>query len=118
MNGNIFLKEVGENLTAELKQFKDEMLKRPKEQIYEKAYKIMAMQYIYDQLTDYLYHLSDVEIGCLLGQKDILERIYYEWMEEPLIEEEDLNECIKQFVKRTEKEEIYGKTGEHEKFVA
>lgn len=118
MNGNRLLEEVGENLITELRQFKDETLKLSKEQVYENAYKIMAMQYIYDQLVDYLYHLSDLEIGCLLGQKDVLERIYYEWMKESLVEEGDLNECIKQFVERIGKEKIYGETGKHEKFIA
>lgn len=118
MNGSTFMKEIEEALASELGEFKDETLKLSKEQVYENAYRIMAMQYIYDQLVEYMYHLSDMEICSLIGQKDILERIYCEWMKEPMVEEEDLNECIKQFVEKIVKEESYGEAGKYKKSIA
>ena len=118
MNGDVFLKEIGEKLDNELRQFKDEILKLSKEQIYENAYKIMSMQYINDLINEYVYKLSAIKIRSLLRQKDILERIYYEWMKEPFVEEGDLNVCIKQFIERIGMEDEYGKISMYEKFSA
>lgn len=108
MNGNMF-EEVEKKLSVELLQFKEEVIQQSKEQIYEQAYKIMAMQYIYDLLIELLYDLTNMELGYLLLQKDILERIYYEWMKDSSVEENDLNVCIKNFVTQSEKENQYGK---------
>ena len=117
MKEKSIIKELEEKIIWELRCFKDETLKMSKEKVYDQAHKIMAMQYIYDQLIEYSYNLSTFDASRLLFQKDILERIYAAWMNGQY-KDEDLNVCIKKFVEMIRKEKLYGEISMYKKSIA
>lgn len=65
-------------ITKELEEFKKEWLEKPKEEIFNNAYKISI-------ITDFEYldfeELEDEQLETLLEQDNILEFIYSEWMD-------------------------------------
>lgn len=72
---------LSERLHVELHLFKDSMLQRPKEDIYESSYKIEVYVNVYEILMEEVGSL-DIETvrGILHWRYGILESLYEEWL--------------------------------------
>ncbi len=92
----LFYKKIAE----ELRMFKETTLKKTNEQIYNMAYIIMAMQYIHDKLVELGDGLSVNDLENVVCHKDLLDLIYYEWMKDSLVEEEDMDVCVRMVIGR------------------
>lgn len=70
-----------EKLHIELHLFKDSMLQRPKEDIYESSFKIEVFVNVYEILME---EVGNLDIGTVRGllcqDTNILESLYQEWL--------------------------------------
>lgn len=84
-------------------KFKEEMLKKDPEEIFEKACKISIITEIFDILFDF-YEFSPHEAEIVLGFKgNILEQVYDEWLKSDNGIREDLESSIKRTLVMSDK---------------
>lgn len=85
---------VYEKIEQAFNEFKEEMLKKDSEEIFEKAYKIACIKEIYDILYD-AYEFSPHESEIILEFKgNILEQVYDEWLKSDNGIREDVEQSI------------------------
>ena len=83
-------------LEKEFEKFKENMMKKSKEEIFDSAYEITVKKEIKDELKYMNLHRAEKELLTL--QDDILNEFYYDWLNEdtPLVD--SMKPCIEESV--------------------
>lgn len=83
-------------LEKEFEKFKENMMKKSKEEIFDSAYEITVKKEIKDELKYMNLHRAEKEMLTL--QDDILNEFYYDWLNEdtPLVD--SMKHCIEESV--------------------
>ncbi len=83
-------------LEKEFEKFKENMMKKSKEEIFDSAYEITVKKEIKDELKYMNLHRAEKEMLTL--QDDILNEFYYDWLNEdtPLVD--SMKPCIEESV--------------------
>ena len=83
-------------LEKEFEKFKENMMKKSKEEIFDSAYEITVKKEIKDELKYMSLHRAEKEMLTL--QDDILNEFYYDWLNEdtPLVD--SMKPCIEESV--------------------
>ena len=83
-------------LEKEFEKFKENMMKKTKEEIFDSAYEITVKKEIKDELKYMNLHRAEKEMLTL--QDDILNEFYYDWLNEdtPLVD--SMKPCIEESV--------------------
>ena len=83
-------------LEKEFEKFKENMMKKSKEEIFDSAYEITVKKEIKDELKYMNLHRAEKEMLTL--QDDILNEFYYDWLNEdtPLVD--SMKPCIEESI--------------------
>ncbi len=87
------LKRVLEN---EFEEFKQETLKKSKEEIFESAYEITSKEEIKDNLKYMNLHRAEKEL--LILQDDILNEFYHDWLDDDTPLGDSMKSCIEESI--------------------
>ncbi len=83
-------------LEAEFKEFKNGLMKKSKEEIFDSAYEITAKQEIKDELKYMKLHRAEIEM--LILQDDILNEFYHDWLDDDTPLGESMQPCIEESI--------------------
>ena len=95
-------------LYNEYLQFKRELLRQSKEEIFGSAYRIDIMISIYEILLEKAESLPERVLWVLLIQPDILERFYAEWMKKDDGFYEELQQHVEEELPEADEELLVG----------
>ena len=83
-------------LENEFEEFKEETLKKSKEEIFESAYEITSKEEIKDNLKYMNLHRAEKEM--LILQDDILNEFYHDWLDDDTPLGESMRPCIEESI--------------------
>ena len=83
-------------LENEFEEFKEETLKKSKEEIFESAYEITSKEEIKDTLKYMNLHRAEKEM--LILQDDILNEFYHDWLDDDTPLGESMRTCIEESI--------------------
>ena len=81
-------------LENEFEEFKEETLKKSKEEIFESAYEITSKEEIKDNLKYMNLHRAEKEM--LILQDDILNEFYHDWLDDDTPLGDNMKPCIEE----------------------
>lgn len=87
-------KQAYERITSELAKFKERMLKKNPEKIYEAAYEIDSYVSIYEQLVSKIDKFSETQLRKFLQLPDVLGLFYSCWLDMEDSREEELSSAV------------------------
>ena len=83
-------------LENEFEEFKEETLKKSKEEIFESAYEITSKEEIKDNLKYMNLHRAEKEM--LILQDDILNEFYHDWLDDDTPLGDSMKSCIEESI--------------------
>ena len=83
-------------LENEFEEFKEETLKKSKEEIFESAYEITSKEEIKDNLKYMNLHRAEKEM--LILQDDILNEFYHDWLDDDTPLGDSMKPCIEEAI--------------------
>lgn len=86
------MKKLNEKLGQEMKEFKDKLKENGVDYAIDRAYELVAKQEIIDTFAD--RDLEKNEIKALLKTKNVLDEIYYNWLDFDGNLREQLEYCV------------------------
>ena len=96
-------------ISSELKLFKYQMMQKPKEEIYARAYEIDCMVRIYEILAEKSQKMETEQLESCIHVSFLLAFLYSEWLKIPDTQNEELEQVLGALLKTCEK-----KGGENE----
>lgn len=85
---------VYQRLDNDYRKFRNEMLSKDPEELFDRAYKVFCITEFYSYLTD-SYELTPQSVSFILSYKgNVFEQLYYEWLRSDYTHREVFEEVI------------------------